>query len=67
MFTSLFTNLESNGLFNKFNIFCCSIVYIISVAINEFKEKFSIVFCCFSVIKNIAASLFPKFSVKLIY
>ena len=38
-----------------------------SVTINEFKEKFRIVLCCFSAIKNIVAPSSSNFPVKIIY
>ena len=50
------TNLESFDSFNKFNIFYIPLFYF-SVTINESKEKFRIVLCCFSAIKNIIVAL----------
>ena len=39
-----------------------------SVTINQSKEKFRMVFCCFSAIKNIVAALsFSNFPVKLFF
>ena len=67
MFHFLVTNLESFSSFNKFNIFLMFHYLYHSVTINEFKEKFRIVFCCFSETKNIVApSSSSNFSTKLI-
>ena len=42
--------------------------YPVADRVHECKEKFKIIFCCFSVIKNIVAPLyFSHFYVKLIF
>ena len=51
-------------LIQYFSVFHC---WYYSVKINEFKEKFRIVFCCFSAIKNVfEPSSSSSFPVKLI-
>ena len=67
MFHFFIKNLESFALFNKSNFFFNVPLLYYSVTINESKERSRIVFCCFSVIKNIAAqSSSSNFPVKLL-
>ena len=67
MFYFLVTNLELLTSSNKFNIFLMFQCLNYSITFNKSKEKFRIIFCCFSAIKNFDTALSSSsFPIKLV-